>query len=548
MPITIPTFTFPLDDDETILGLPFIGDTLFGFGGDDHIYGFSGSDTLYGGIGDDTLFGGVGGDVLDGGIGSDTASYKSSSAGVTVSLLTGAASGGDADNDTLYSIENLTGSRYTDILTGDMSDNVLSGRGGDDTLIGLGGDDTLKGGAGVDTLIGGDDNDILIGGRDGDYLYGDGGNDTADYSSSSDPLGIHIELIGEIARGGDAEGDILYSIENITGSAYGDHIEGDTGSNILTGLDGIDNLFGQGGDDVLYGGDDNDLLAGGLGADVLDGGEGTDTAYYLLSGGGVTVNLATNSGIGGEADGDTYSSIENVYGSMRDDVITGDGLGNTLVGYNGVDVLDGESGDDILIGGADGDTLTGGLGTDTADYLTSSEGVTVDLAAGTGSGGDAEGDTLSEIENIAGSLHRDILTGDDGDNTLSGNVGIDQLFGGDGDDTLLGGNDHDVLVGGADDDTLSGDRGDDELTGGTGADTFQFYAGLGHDTVMDFEAGEGAGDVLELQNLAFAAFSDLSIYAAQVGADTVITLDVDNSITLVGVDINTLTETDFLFA
>jgi hypothetical protein len=42
--------------------------------------------------------------------------------------------------------------------------------------------------------------------------------------------------------------------------------------------------------------------------------------------------------------------------------------------------------------------------------------VTVDLAAGTGLGGDAEGDTLLDIENLDGSGHDDSLTGDSGAN------------------------------------------------------------------------------------------------------------------------------------
>ena len=62
-------------------------------------------------------------------------------------------------------------------------------------------------------------------------------------------------------------------------------------------------------------------------------------------------------------------------------------------------------------GGAD--ALDGGTGTDAADYSGSAAGVTVDLATGTGTGGDAEGDTLSGIENLLGSGLADMLTGND---------------------------------------------------------------------------------------------------------------------------------------
>src|SRR3546814_8834206 len=64
-------------------------------------------------------------------------------------------------------------------------------------------------------------------------------------------------------------------------------------------------------------------------------------------------------------------------------------------------------GNDTLIGGSGADTLIGGAGSDTASYAGSSGGVTVDLAAGTGSGGDAQGDTLSGIENLTGSSQGD---------------------------------------------------------------------------------------------------------------------------------------------
>jgi len=69
-------------------------------------------------------------------------------------------------------------------------------------------------------------------------------------------------------------------------------------------------------------------------------------------------------------------------------------------------VLHGNGGNDTLDGGAGGDTLIGGTGNDTASYALSGAGVTVNLGAGTGGGGDAAGDTLSEIENLIGSARR----------------------------------------------------------------------------------------------------------------------------------------------
>src|SRR5262249_56744751 len=63
--------------------------------------------------------------------------------------------------------------------------------------------------------------------------------------------------------------------------------------------------------------------------------------------------------------------------------------------------------------------------------------VTVNLAAATASGGDAQGDTLSGIENIIGSAQADMLTGDGGNNRLDGGAGADALTGGLGNDTYI---------------------------------------------------------------------------------------------------------------
>ncbi|MEX0758850.1 MAG: hypothetical protein WD100_04660, partial [Tistlia sp.] len=127
------------DANERLMGKAG-DDVLYGGGGDDELYGADkpgnpaedavGNDTLYGGAGDDLLVGGLGADLLDGGEGNDTVSYARSDAGVTVDLLAGAASGGDAEGDTLVSIENVIGSAHDDVLTGDGGDNLLDGGAG----------------------------------------------------------------------------------------------------------------------------------------------------------------------------------------------------------------------------------------------------------------------------------------------------------------------------------------------------------------------------------------------------------------------------------
>ena len=82
-------------------------------------------------------------------------SYYVSDEGVHVSLspfLIGGNWGGDAEGDTLFSIENLSGSKYDDELYGNNQANLLWGNEGNDVFNGGGGGDHIYGGDGIDTV------------------------------------------------------------------------------------------------------------------------------------------------------------------------------------------------------------------------------------------------------------------------------------------------------------------------------------------------------------------------------------------------------------
>lgn len=149
----------------------------------------------------------------------------------------------------MLNIEALTGSRLNDALLGDGADNVLRG---------------LKG---RDWLEGGDGDDLLVGGLFADMLIGGDGQDTAAYTRSV--KGIVIDLGLGIGLRGEAYGDTLIGIENVTGSAWGDTIRGDVQGNTLRGLSGRDHLLGDAGNDILIGGLGDDRLAGGADADIF---------------------------------------------------------------------------------------------------------------------------------------------------------------------------------------------------------------------------------------------------------------------------------------
>jgi Ca2+-binding RTX toxin-like protein len=365
------------------------GDTLTGI---ENLTGSAFADSLHGNAGDNVLIGGAGADVLVGGAGIDTADYSGSPAGVTVDLVLGIGHGGDAEGDTLATIENITGSAFADHLTGDAGANVL---------LGGAGDDVLHGGAGADTLDGGD------------------GLDFANYQGSS--AAVTVDLLGHTASGGDAQGDVLTNIENLYGSSFDDHLTGDNGANIIGGELGDDTLVGNAGNDILSGEGGNDNLDGGDGNDRLVGGDGIDTIH------GGNGNDSIDAGTG-------------------NDVVFGEAGNDSLYGGTGDDQLSGGDGNDVLIGAAGADAMDGGAGSDTASYVGSAAGVTVSLATGLGTGGDAQGDTLTGIENLYGSDHNDVLTGDAGANTLSGGIADDILTGGLGADTLKGGAGNDTFV------------------------------------------------------------------------------------------------------
>ncbi len=254
------------------------------------------------------------------------------------------------------------------LLTGTANDDLLMGQDGAlaDQLDGGAGDDVLSGGGGNDTLSGGSGDDVIEGGAGADVIDGGvhsaatvtGWGDTARYARSSAAVRIDLRNTTTGQSGGDAAGDILTGIENLTGSAFADNLTGDDGANRIDGLDGNNIIYGMGGDDVLIGGAGVDQLYGGAGDDAIAGGAGNDGGY-----GG-----AGNDRIDGGDGNDTLDGgdgNDTLTGGAGADYLFGWGGDDTLDGGDGIDFVDGGLGKDILTGGAGNDTLTGGEGDDT---------------------------------------------------------------------------------------------------------------------------------------------------------------------------------------
>ena len=238
-------------------------DNLFGHGGDDDIFGKDGNDFLQGHGGNDRLFGGADNDVLVSGLrdpflnptamfgvevpdgGEDELNGGSGDDRLIVTMDTSVVDvDGGSDNDTLQmgsdngqfdefvldhpdslrtdpanftaridlqagtgkyrfngslisvditvsEVENIDGTALFETFSGTDDVNIFNAGGGDDILRGRGGADTLN---------------------------GESGKDTASYDDFG--AAVDVDLLRPTQIGGDAQGDRLIGIENITGSTF----------------------------------------------------------------------------------------------------------------------------------------------------------------------------------------------------------------------------------------------------------------------------------------------------------------------------------------
>jgi Ca2+-binding RTX toxin-like protein len=323
-------------------------ENALGGSGDDRLSGTGGPNALAGHGGDDSLQADKGADTLNGGGGRDQVLYTGRTNPVTVTLDGVANDGAPGENDAIVDVQDVAGGSGADTLVGNGSDNELIGAPGNDTLRGLGGDDRVLGNAGTDVLDG-----------------GAGAQDATSYATASS--GVNVSLDGVANDGQPGEGDQADpSVENVSGSDFGDRLIGNDGGNRFFGGIGNDALEGKGGDDVLVGDDGEDTLIGEAGDDHLVGLGGFDTASYAER---TTPVVATINGTGGSgAERDIIgSTVEKVTGGDGDDTLTGTdgsddvlfgGRGNDhLIGLAGADGLDAGLGFDFLEGGPDPDSL-----------------------------------------------------------------------------------------------------------------------------------------------------------------------------------------------
>lgn len=442
-------------------------DTLTGTSGADELYGLGGDDTLSGGNGNDLLDGGTGADTMTGGFGNDT--YEVDDVGDVV-VETSTTGGTDTVRTALAS--------YT--LTTNVENLVLLANAAARSITGNSGANHITMASGAVSVNGGN------------------GSDTVSYVAETGA--VTVDLVSGV-NGGMAADDTLTSIENLTGSAYGDTLSGTAAANVLDGGAGADTLTGRGGNDVYLVDDSGDVV-------VEVGGEGTDeirlanfSSYTLPS---EVENLRQ-----------TTTGALTATGNVLNNEITGNSGSDTFDGGDGHDFLSGQGGDDTLDGGDGHDTLNGGTGADTMDGSTGNDVYVVDNGGDVvvelvGEGTDQVLTTLTSytlgahVENLnftgSGNFQG---TGNALANIVYSVGGADTLDGGDGDDELRSQAGDDAVLGGDGDDLLVGGSGVDVLTGGAGADEFRFGGyesgtGTAADRIADFASGS---DVIDLSQI-----------------------------------------------
>lgn len=266
-------------------------------------------------------------------------------------------------------------------------------------------------------------------------------------------------------------GQVFGSAPNLvlSGSRFGDRLNGVSGNDEIDGRDGNDHLFGGAGDDSIIGGAGRDRLIGGTGDDTISAGS-SGFGEVLVGGSGfdkldVTgfVDLTTVARVTGfemlEFDGQTRLTQRffedlvwlNVAGPNAQ--LRAADAGAWALGA--LDVF-GVANASLSFIGSDGHDLITGIGTFNLDSF------------------DFENPTPLSLANdlIFAGAGRDTVFGDDGHDTLLGDNDDDRIFGEDGQDSLVGGLGDDSLEGGEGNDTLEGGDGSDTAVGGFGNDTY----------------------------------------------------------------------------
>ena len=372
-----------------------------------------------------------------------------------------AVGGNIADPDQEYSIRTVGGSAGNEDIEITANGVTTVYKGVKKVTASLGdGDNKVKFTGGIQsavTLVGGDGNNIIdLSGVIADPLlvFGDGDNMI---------VGSPTEATTIIAGNGN---------NTITGGNVRNTITAGNGRNIITGGTEVDIIEVGDGDNIIYGNAGDDEIRTGGGNNTIFGGSGAN----LISIG----NSAGNNiifGDGPNTEGDAASAtVTDLLVSLNN--FAGDGLGSTITGGAGNDIIFGGDGDNSITGVAGRDAIFGARGQVTRTAALQYDVVSSDELAG----GDnvilaGSGDSIilggTGNNTITGGAGRDTILGSIGEVEAAGHVGPGGLFkitgaAVGGNNSILGGGNDDVIMGGAGANTINGGNGDDIILGHQG--------------------------------------------------------------------------------
>jgi len=463
-----------------------------------------------------------------------------------------------------------TGTTSDETLFGSSSADIFDGLGGTDIEVGNGGGDTFLFNSGYGQLEVDENDDPST----NDTLSLGSGISTTDVSVTSNAVGDIILTIGTSGDGVTLKGmqaDTRSGVETVsfaggpnwsredllasatTGTTGNDTIYGTTGNDTFDGLGGSDHLIGKGGDDAFVynagygdlqiteqGGDSTGagILQLGAGIDTSDvsvGNDGNGAVILTIGGDQITVDgMLSGTGEGLQsivfADSTVWSreyimtraTLQEIDGTLGDDLSTG---------QEEPDVFDGFGGNDVAHGGGGGDTFIfntgyGQLEIDETDF-TSGANNTLVFGAGIAASGievsqDEDGNIVLAIAGTGDQVTLDGMLN-------SGGNGVQHVKFADTTEWSRADLIAKATTGTAGADTILGTSGSDTIDGHGGGDTVN---GRGGADIFVFDVGDGRLEIVEEQVDGSSTPAILQFGSGILPSDVTVARDQDGNATL----------------
>jgi RTX calcium-binding nonapeptide repeat (4 copies)/Domain of unknown function DUF11 len=244
----------------------------------------------------------------------------------------------------------------------------------------------------------------------------------------------------------------------------------------------------------LAAGDDPCVVPGACTVDQIEPGGHVTVVFAgaaTVEAGSFSVRVSSSTLDGNLADNEASIAVSFVGGSCT---TLGGAFDDALPSTPSADVVCALTGDDVITASTGADRYAGGDGSgDRVSYANATSGINLTLMTGTAIGIGSH--TLTGVEDVTGSVHPDLLRGDDGANWIEGDAGDDRIYGRAGDDFLTGGAGNDFVYPGAGDDFIGLNDPGDVLSYET------FASPIAVDLAEGWAFGEGTDTLSEVDNV-----------------------------------------------